>query len=823
MIRRTLFAAAAASIPFFVLPAAPASAQDFALEEIVVTARKVEENLMEVPLAVTAFSSEELEAIDIVQLTDLQLFTPSFSFTDQAGEAGARNDRSSNSLTFRGLYLNFNVGINAGGLLFIDGAPVVGAFLPSIVDTERVEVLKGPQSAYFGRSTFLGAVNFVMKEPADEFGGRVSAEFAEFGTNEQHIMLEGPIVKDKLAARVSARHWKQGGYIDNYGQPGERLGGRTTNSISTSVLFTPTSALKAKLFVNYFEDEDFHGAQYALKQDSFNGRANPDGSCDPLSAPLRAGLSPRSRAAGGTVCGELPSMGELDPAIFSADTTFDSILEKTLFSPNPNWPAFDPNFHPEVGLKREAFQASLRADYDLSSGYSITTLTAVHKDKNQNILDLNYRDGRTRANPLAFVFITLQGRTDVRADANGTMLLQGQQRDWSQELRITSPQDRRLRWTAGFNYTDAFSPGASVYGQLVVGPTFVAASIERASETPAVFGAAYYDLTPTLTLGVEARYQWDKIWQNTRRDRTGNPPRVPGEFSATFTSFTPRVSLDYNYAENSMLYALFSRGYRPGRFNADLATEGQAVVDALRAVAPAAGINVDEEKLDNYELGWKTMWLGGRARTTLAVYYDKWLNGQVGQNVPIVVEGVANLINIVLNTGEATLRGIEFEAQWQATENLTLSGTYGLNDTEIVSYNCVDCNNVYGSFEGAEGNSLPAAPRITWTLSGQYEDNLTGDWNWYGRLDWAHQGSRYTDFSNVTWTAPYDQVNLRLGVRTATISVEAFVQNALDHDEFLAGVVGIDLFTFIPGPIKNELRVSAPIPRNFGIRASYNF
>ena len=234
----------------------------------------------------------------MAQLTDLQLFTPSFHFSDQAGEAGARNDRSSNTLVFRGLYLNGNVGINAGGLLFIDGAPVVGAFSPSIVDTERVEILKGPQSAYFGRSTFVGAVNFVMKEPADEFGGRVSVEFAKFGSNEQHVMLEGPIVRDKLSARVSARHWKQGGYIDNYGVPGERLGGRTTNSIATTVLFTPTSALKAKLFVNYFEDEDFHGAQFALKQESYNGRANPDGSCDPLSAPLRAGLSPRSRAAG---------------------------------------------------------------------------------------------------------------------------------------------------------------------------------------------------------------------------------------------------------------------------------------------------------------------------------------------------------------------------------------------------------------------------------------------------------------------------------------------------------------------------------------------
>ena len=135
---RTRLAAATAIISFFVLPGTAAIAQELALEEIVVTARKVEENLMEVPLAVTAFSAEELESIDMAQLTDLQLFTPSFSFTDQAGQSG-RNDRSSNSLTFRGLYLNVNVGITAGGLMFIDGAPVVGGYMPSIVDRAIVK------------------------------------------------------------------------------------------------------------------------------------------------------------------------------------------------------------------------------------------------------------------------------------------------------------------------------------------------------------------------------------------------------------------------------------------------------------------------------------------------------------------------------------------------------------------------------------------------------------------------------------------------------------------------------------------------------------
>ena len=822
MMKRFLLLAVGAAMPLLIAPNMPANAQELALEEIVVTARKVEENLMEVPLAITAFSAEELESIDMAELTDIQLYTPSFSFTNQQGGSG-RNDRSSNALVFRGLYLNINVGVNAGGLLFIDGAPVVGGYSPSIVDTERVEILKGPQSAYFGRSTFVGALNFVMKEPGDEFGGRVSADFSSFGSNEQHLMLEGPLVEDKLSVRVSARRWIQGGYIDNAADPSDELGERTTNSLSTSIVFTPTDSLKAKLFINYFEDEDWAATQFALKQDSYNGRGNIDGSCDPLSAPLREGVEAGSRAAFGYVCGELPSMGELDPAIFSADTVIDSILEKTLFDPNPNWLVFDPDFHREPGLRREAFQTNLRIDFEHSSGYSFTSLTAFHTDKNQNIIDLNYRDGRSRANPFAPVFIGVLGRTDVRPDWNTTLAIQNEQEDWSQEFRVTSPQDKRFRWVAGFNYFDAYSPGQSVYGNLIVGPFFVSAIVERQVETPALFSAAYFDITPKLTLSAEARYQWDKIWENTLIGANQLPPESPLVFSGTFKSFAPRISLDYKYADNSTVYVLFSRGFRPGRFNAVLANASQPVLDALRAVAPTAGLNILEERLDNYEIGWKATWLEGRARTTIALYYDEWLNGQVGNSIPVVAEGVANLINIVLNNGTAELRGIEFEGQFQATENLTLSASYGLNDTEVKSFVCGDCNLVYGSFDGVVGNELPSAPRVTWNLSGQYEDNLMGDWDWYGRVDWAHQGSRYTDFSNIAKTAPYNNVNIRVGARTPTLSVEAFVQNALDHDEFLQGALGVDLFTFIRGPNKNEVRVSSPIPRTYGIRLSYNF
>ena len=787
-----------------------------ALDEIVVTARKIEENLMEVPLAITAFSAEDLEARDMAQLEDIQLYTPSLSFTNMQGGSG-RNDRSSNSLVFRGLFLSANTGITAGGQVFIDGAPVIGGYNPSIVDVERVEVLKGPQSAYFGRSTFVGAINFVMKEPSDEFSGRIAAEYSRFDSREVNASIEGPIVDGKLAGRISARHWKQGGYFDNPGDDAE-LGERRTNSISASFVATPSDNFKAKLFVNYFQDKDGPATQFALKEDQYNGRGNINGSCDPIGSPLPADFSLTSRAQFGTICGTLPSVSELPDSIFSADAVIDSILQETLFNPPDHWTVFDPSFHQDPGLKRNSFQANLRMDYEFDNGTTVTSLTAFHDDKNQNIIDLNYRDFRDRPNPLAFI-------PGVRPDYNTTLLIQGKQEDWSQELRITSPQDQALRWTAGFNYLDAHSPGGTVYGNLIFGPFFTAAIIKRDVETPSVFGAVYYDLTDELTLSAEARYQWDKITQQELVNRQGIVQTNATVFTETFKSFAPRVSLDYNYADNSTVYALFSRGFRPGGFNTVLENADAELLAALTAVVPNAGLQILEEKLDNYEMGIKSTWLDGRARTTLSAYYNKWKNGQVANSIAVVTSTTANLIPLTVNTGTATLKGLEFEAQLQATENFVLSGTFGLNDTKVTDYVCGECNNQYGSFDGVDGNSLPAAPKYTWTVSAAYDDELTADYDWYARVDWAHQGARFTDFSNITKTSAYDNVDLRVGIRNESVTLEAFVKNALNHDEFLQGTLGTDLFYFRgPGtPQQNEIRVAAPIPRTWGVRASYNF
>jgi outer membrane receptor protein involved in Fe transport len=169
----------------------------------------------------------------------------------------------------------------------------------------------------------------------------------------------------------------------------------------------------------------------------------------------------------------------------------------------------------------------------------------------------------------------------------------------------------------------------------------------------------------------------------------------------------------------------------------------------------------------------------------------------------VALPGFTNLITVTVNNGEADLQGIEFEGQLQATRQLKLSGTFAYNKSELVSYgvgsggNCADCNLVYGNFGGALGNRLPTTPKITYSLSAEYGDKLTAKTDWYSRVDWMHQGEKYTDFSNVAWVGASNNMNARIGVRNEQLSLELFGNNLTNNKVVTTALLGIDAFTFL--------------------------
>jgi iron complex outermembrane receptor protein len=769
-----------------------AQAQQLALEEIVVTARKRDESLMEVPLAITAFTSETIEAAGLTSLAEVSALTPGLFSVTQVGGGSGRNDRSSKQVTLRGFSIS-------PGLLFVDSAPVLGGGTPEISDLERIEILKGPQSAYFGRSTFSGAINFVTKDPANEFKGRAKLEYSSFGSTDNSVTVEGPIIKDRLALRVTGHYVNRGGQYTNFADPGVKLGQQSTLSLTGQLVFTPTDQLKVKIYATRFRDDDGPPAQIAMKP------------------PVDMNCNLGGRKNGGLwYCGDIPTANQFPEEYISGRWIIDGPVRASLIDNDAGFPtAFDPRYLQHGGLKRDSFQSNMVIDYDFENGYNFTSITALRKEKNHQNSNLSFRDSTGQPNPL---FGIIPG---VSPTVLWYVVVQSKNRDFSQELRVTSPEDRDLRFVAGANYLSFTNPGgAGVFGTTPIGDLVLSSTTLRTSRTPALFGGVYYDVTDDLTVSGEIRYQWDKVKRQALTTSQGT--LIPGGgplFEETFTSFSPRVTVDYTINDDNMVYALWSRGFRPGGFNVNLAVQPPSVLAQFTDLG--VGIAFEEERLDNFEIGFKSTWLDGRAQTRIALYKEFWRNGQTPINIIFTLPtGGVNQITAVSNVGAVNLEGAEFEADFQVTEEFNMSATFGYTDSNIKIFTCGDCLNVYGSTDGT-GNRLPQAPKVSWSLSGQYTDRLIGDYDWYGRVDYTRRGSFWVSYANRASVGDKTNVNLRLGIRKDDLSLEAFVKNLTNDKTAVTGTLGPEaLFTIASD---TEIRYGLPDKRMFGIRANYNF
>lgn len=766
---------------------------DYGVEELVVTARRTAEPLMSIPLSVSAMSSQKINAMNIKGLDEVSQFTPSFRFISQGNSSG-RNDRAFTSMTFRGLYLNANFSLVAGTFLFVDGSPVLGASPPSMSDVEQVEVLKGPQSVYFGRSTFVGAVSYRMREPSNTFKASVSAEYSSYDSNEQTISVEGPVIPDVLAVRVGARHWERGGMYRN-AATGGRLGSQSTKSLSGSFVLTPSSDLRIKGFINVQRNVDGSPAQAALKTSEHN--------CN---------LGGRSSY----YCGKLPDADKLPASIISSYDVIDAFLYQRLIQNSTGKPmSFTPSRNSQFGLRQDIFQASLRADYDTDSGFNFSALAATHSDKKQVIYDLVFRNALNVPNPFT--------GPDSRPFYSWAGILQDKLKDWSIEGRVSTPQDKPLRLVAGGSYVKLSAPGSYLIEAQPRGVAMGVGVTSRYVNTLAGFGAAYYEALTDLTFSAEARYQTDKVTQRLIYGANGLPATgvTATALKKNFKSFSPRISVDYKYAPNSTVYALWSRGYRPGGFNTNLLT---ATPDTVAQLAAAGvGLAYDQEKLDNYEIGIKSTWLGGRARTVISLYYDLWRQGQVATPIPIrMPDGqVSTTVSPVGNSGKANMNGIEFEGNIQLSRNLSYSVSFAYNGLKLKDFYCTDCNLVYGNPDG-NGHRVPASPKYTASTSAEYTADLTDAFDWYLRGDYSYRSRYFTDFSNVAWVGDSHIANVRIGVRSENVTLEGFVTNLFNDATLTNGQFAADQFTVLT-QTASEIRIGLPVKRQFGVRASYKF
>jgi iron complex outermembrane receptor protein len=606
------------------LPGMAAAQQGAAIEEIIVTSRKREESLQEIPVSVTAFTADQIERAGFTDLEDIAMQTTGFQFNTEL--SGTRPGRLFSNMRFRGIE---SAGFSATqtASLYIDGVYALqGAQSISLMDLERVEIIKGPQSAQFGRNSFAGAVNYITRVPnLDEFKGKIQAEGATYDSYELQASHEGPISDGKLAYRLTARLYEKGSQFT--ATDGGVLGEQSTHAVSGQLYGKPNDNwdLRARLF--FQKDEDGPAATAFML-----GRLND--SCTGKTVTV-GGVSRSPRLF---VCGTVPSPGQAgapkvtgNTSLFPANAAFTGANANFLVTRllNFNQVAGVPKLE-GFGLEREMFRASITSDYEFSNGVSMSVIGAYNRNAANDLRDWDMTDA------------VGNNQWYVTNPQKGT--------DKSLDARIQSSSDDRLRWLVGGNYyTQKFRTSGNGGVFVTACANFALAATEAGfCSAPglfptgldandfvkvwSVYGSASYDIVDNLTLDIEGRYLHDR-----RGDGTG--------FTKVYKQKLPRVSLNYKANDDINVYANWSRGELPGVINSNIincqtqtytvpfidprtgrpsqSSECQQYTEALGAGAIAV---TNTQRLDAFEVGFKSTLADGRATINVAAYTYKWKN-----------------------------------------------------------------------------------------------------------------------------------------------------------------------------------------------------
>ncbi len=761
------------------------------LEEITVTARKTTESLIAVPIAVTALSAEALGDRGIIDpLADVATFTPGFTFQNQTTN---RNDRGFRTFTIRGMVPGSNSSIRQAVTIFVDGTPIMGGNVEGISSVERVEVVKGPQSAYFGRATFAGAVNYVTRVPDGKWGGKADVNVGTWGLTDISGAVEGPIVTDKVAFRVSGRAYHTSGQYTNIEVPQDvKLGSRDTKSVSGTLAMTPSDNFRAQVFISTWKDEDGPPANAQYNNNYYNCNAGA--------------------ASAGTlnyICGQLGPVPQ-------ETRVYNTILSPAVYNvlSGAGAPAgyyiLPPTFLNHFGLKRHATQVHGSAEYTLPSGYFISASGSYDRNKWGFMTDTTFRDTRNVPNA-SFGTVPNVLPYFSRVAAGGVY-----DKDGSAEIRLTSPRQDRFKWLVGGNWFHA----SSDQNTLAFGPTgFIAATpiLVNIVNTLGAFASASYNITDQLTLSAEGRFQSDELFQETAAGANlrGNPANVKAE--ATFRSFTPRVILSYEPRKDLTLYTSYSEGTRPGEFNNvyfTLAPDLKAQVDAVTPVAAA----VPEERIRMVEVGAKGLFLEDRLRILAAAYYGAWTN----RHIPTVINTIRNGVpfqglTIVTPGGRTRVTGFELEGAFQVTPELTLEGTFDLAASKIQQSFCADCRLTTGNANPV-GNQLPFYPKTKATLAATYERPISSDVMGFIRVDYIYMGRIYDSEANLAWARANSKVNIRLGTEWGNYRAEVYGTNIFDDRTPSNLARNTDAFT-----TGNAISVSLANKASYGVRLSAKF
>lgn len=790
--------------------------------EIIVTARKRAESLTDVPVAVSAFTAEALQQSGVQDLEELSRFSPGLSVQNQGANFGGR---LISGIRFRGMNPTVFTPSTQIGSLFVDGIYFLGgAQSVGFDDVERVEVIRGPQSAYFGRSTFGGAINYITRDPASTFGGQFSAEYSpSYDSYGISGAIEGPISGETVTARISASVRQKGAQYT--ATDGGELGRERTSSINGTLLFRPSDQLRLKLRATYSEDDDGPPAFTTVSYSRV-------GNC-PRGTPITYTDGSLNKRTGALsipfVCGALPYRG----IPISANTTF-TVLPPAVTPGAPGQPAqvipldvravlVGNSYNSPLlaaapgldhfGLVRRIQRYAALLDYELSDTLTLSGNAAYNEQRGNSIRDGDNSDTISVFIASPFIF-----------------------KDKSAEIRLAY-DGGPLRALIGANYykqdtRQAFANAVeATYGFLIgAAPLSRPNPIQNPSgadeiKTTGLFGSVDYDIFSNLTATLEGRYQIDKVGRFSGSELSG----LTAEPTVTSKKFLPRAILSLRPIEDMTLYAQYAKGTLPGD-NTNLAvfrTLTPAQVTEVNSLLGDVATAIPAETLDSYEIGLKQRTLDGRLRYALTGYYMDWKN-QKGNATIFLTSGLGRSVGFRV-PGTSRVKGIEFESDY-STEHVQLGVTAAYTDAEYRDFPVASNATFFGSTAlvgyNARGNRQPRFPKWSASGSATYRNDISAEWSYFVRGDVLYTGRTYTDETNLTWVRPFTTVNARLGfARDEALSLELFVTNLFNERGWQTGAGGVDLSvaSAVTLPLQRGAQVTPIDRRAVGVRVGYSF
>ncbi len=652
--------------------------------EIIVTARKRQETILNVPVVATAIPQVQMERVQVLDLKDISKLVPGLTFAQTLGISGLQ-------VSLRGVGTSAtNVGIDASIALNIDGMQITQAiaYTSGMFDLGQIEVLKGPQALFYGKNSPGGVISLRSADPTNKL--EVIARYGfevEALEHQASVILSGP-VSDSLKLRLSTQYTNRDGYFKNLAVAAPGFGGVNPLSKRSSsdemwivrgtALWEPTDTFKARLKVNASQDIQTNGV--GLKVTSC-----PDG---------QAAVPPRTTAfMNGEDC-------KLSRNVYQVDL-------------NPvYWPTLIDKSGRSFNKTKQEY-GTLELNWTPWQDITLTSVTGFYH----------------------LWFQSQQALTSSYAHAGfGSFVDPVRRRDITEEVRINSDFSSPLNFTAGGFYQDGkLSNLNELPGNTAIGQP---ARLQRYQhfvgiKSVSVFGQLRYKITPTLEIAGGARWTHEKRNITSYNLISGTavffPQRTPA-ISSKNTS--PEATLTYKPTEDMTLFASYKKGFKSGSFQ----------LTGLAGVLPENSFG--DERAEGFEVGMKSQWLDRRLYTEIAYYNYLYQGLQVGANAVDPLTGIP--ASRTRNAGGARVYGIDFSAAYspESVDGLRLNGAILWNHARFKTFNGVPCwggqriidgcnqfPNAAGVFtsQSMSGQTLQRAPTWQVNFGFDYEFAVGGD------------------------------------------------------------------------------------------------